>query len=112
MTYEIKFSGQAEQDLRHVFEYIAYQLQSVQTAAKQLRRIETEIMSLETMPERYRAYDKEPWHSRGLRVLTVNHYLVFYIPNHDTMTVEVLRIMYGGRDIEAQLDQTAVDYQA
>ena len=42
-------------------------------------------------------------HSRNLRVMPVDNYLVFYIPDHQVKTVTVLRIMYGGRDIDAQL---------
>lgn len=56
------------------------------------------------MPERFRVYDREPWRSRNLRVMPVDNYLVFYIPDHQAETVTVLRIMYGGRDIDAQLN--------
>ena len=78
MTYKVNITRQAEEDIRGVFEYIAYDLRSVQNALSQLDRIESEILSLDQMPERYRAYEKEPWHSRGLRVMPVDHYLVFY----------------------------------
>lgn len=79
MTYKVNITRQAEEDIRGVFEYIAYDLKSVQNALSQLDRIESEILSLDQMPERYRAYEKEPWHSRGLRVMSVDHYLMFYI---------------------------------
>ena len=39
------------------------------------------ICRLDTMPERYRKYEKEPWKSRGLRVLPVDNYVVLYIPD-------------------------------
>ena len=55
------------------------------------------------MPERFRVYDREPWSSRNLRVMPVDNSLVFYIPNHQVKTVTVLCVMYGGRDIDAQL---------
>ena len=32
MTYSVEIAAQAEQDLRGIFEYIAYELQSVQNA--------------------------------------------------------------------------------
>lgn len=99
MIFQINITRQAEDDLRNVFEYIAYELQSVQNAAGQLGRLEKAIFSLDQMPMRYRAYEKEPWHSRGLRVMPVDNYLVFYIPYPDTLTVEIIRVMYGGRDI-------------
>ena len=50
------------------------------------------------MPERYRKYEKEPWKSRGLRVLPVDNYVVLYIPDSDKKVVTILRVMYAGRD--------------
>lgn len=105
MIFQINITQQAEDDLRNVFEYIAYELQSVQNAAAQLGRLEKAIFSLDHMPMRYRIYEKEPWHSRGLRVLTVDNYLVFYIPYPDTLNVEIIRVMYGGREVDTQLNR-------
>jgi len=106
MTYKVNITRQAEEDIRGVFEYIAYDLKSVQNALRQLDRIESEILSLDQMPERYRAYEKEPWHSRGLRIMPVDNYLIFYITDHDTKAVHIIRVMYGGRDIDAQLKKS------
>ena len=103
MTYEVIISSQAEEDLRGIYAYIAFELRSPQNAAGQLDRLEKNILSLYTMPNRYRAYDREPWHSRGLRVLPVDNFVVLYIPDEDRRTVIVVRVMYGGRDIENQL---------
>ena len=107
MRYQIIISSQAETDLRGIFEYIAYELKSVQNAVGQLNRLEESIFSLNQMPERFRRYSREPWHSRGLRVMPVDHYLVFYIPNHDEKSVGIVRVMYGGRDIGVQLESLA-----
>ncbi len=47
--------------------------------------------------------------SRGLRVMPVDNYLVFYIPDKEAGLVTVIRVMYSGRDVEAQLkDHTAM----
>ena len=105
MIYQVNITGQAEADLRGIFEYIAYELRSEQNAVGQLGRLEEAILALDQMPERHRVYEKEPWRSRGLRVMPVDNYLVFYIPCRDTQRVEIIRVMYGGRDIDAQLDK-------
>ena len=55
--------------MRGIFEYIAFELQSPENASGQLDRLEEQILSLDTMPERYRKYEKEPWKSRGFRGL-------------------------------------------
>ena len=103
MTYSVEIAAQAEQDLRGIYEYIAYALQSAQNAAAQLARLEENIYALDQMPERYRRYEKEPWHSRGWRVMPVDHYCVFYMPDHDHKVVNITRVLYGGRDIETVL---------
>ena len=81
MIYEVELSEQADSDLRGIFEYIAFELQSPENASGQLDRLEEQILSLDTMPGRYRKYEKEPWKSRGLRVLPVDNYVVLYIPD-------------------------------
>ena len=104
MIYEVEVSEQADSDLREIFEYIAYELQSPQNASGQLDRLEEQILSLDTMPGRYRKYEKEPWKSRGLRVLPVDNYVVLFIPDSDKKVVTILRVMYAGRDIDNQLN--------
>ena len=104
MIYEVEVSQQADSDLREIFEYIAFELQSPKNASGQLDRLEKQILSLNTMPERYRRYEKEPWKSRGLRVLPVDNYVVLYIPDCDKKVVTILRVMYVRRDIDHQLN--------
>ena len=103
MIYEIVITEQADTDLRGIFEYIAFELQSVQNASAQLERLEESIMSLEKMPERYRKYEKEPWYSCGLRMMPVDNFIVFYIPDHEKQLLTVIRVMYAGRNVEEQL---------
>lgn len=103
MSYEVTLTLEAKRDLREIYRYIAVDLQSEQNANGQLDRLEENILKLDAMPERFRVYDQEPWRSRNLRVMPVDNYLVFYIPNHQSKTVTVLRVMYGGRDVDAQL---------
>ena len=108
MKYEVVTTAQAVADLRAIFEYIAYDLLAGENAIKQLDRLEEAILSLDEMPERYHLYDKEPWRERNLRIMPVDNYLVFYIPQDDDKTVTIIRVMYGRRDIDAQPKQTKV----
>lgn len=103
MSYDVALTPKAKHDLREIYRYIAEELQAAQNAAGQLERLEEKILKLDEMPERFRVCDREPWRSRNLRVMPVDNYLVFYIPDHEAKTVTVLRVMYGGRDIDAQL---------
>ena len=103
MIYEVIITEQANADLRKIYEYIAFELLSLENAAGQLDRLEENIIGLEQFPEKYRAYDKEPWYSRGMRVMPVDNYLVFYILDKEAGIVTVIRVMYEGRDVEKQL---------
>ena len=50
------------------------------------------------MPKRFRAFWREPWRSRGMRVMVVDSYLVLYFVDDAGRTVTVARVMYGGMD--------------
>ena len=106
MTYRIRISGQADADLRGIYEYIAFHLRSVQNAARQLERLEKAIYALDTMPNRYAAYKKGKWEERALRRMPVDNYLVYYIPDEEKQTVEILRVLYGRMDVDQVLDDT------
>ncbi|HBG21997.1 MAG: type II toxin-antitoxin system RelE/ParE family toxin [Syntrophaceticus sp.] len=103
MSWTVEYSTQAKQDLRNIFEYIAYNLLEPETAGRQVQRIMKEIRSLNDMPLRHRIYDEEPWQSQGLRFVPVNNYLVFYLPMEEKNSVSIVRIIYSGRDIRKQL---------
>ena len=66
MNYNVRLTAEAEKDLRGIFEYIAFDLQSVQNAVGQLEWLERRIVSLNDMLERFQIYEKEPWHRRNL----------------------------------------------
>ena len=104
MTFDVFYSAEARQDLRDIYRYIAYELLVPETATGQIQRIMRAVRSLEQMPMRHRLYEEEPWRSQGLRVLPVDNYLVFYLPDETSAAVSIIRIMYSGRDIEKQLN--------
>ena len=106
MIWKVNYTEDAEQDLQSIFDYISGVLLEPVTAANQTNRIMDVADSLDHMPLRYRLYDKEPWRSRGLRVMPVDNYLVFYLPDETKKTVAIIRIMYGGRDIDKHLNVT------
>ena len=104
---KIVYTNTARRDLREIYEYIAYTLLVPNTAKAISGTIMREVRSLESLPERNPLYQDEPWHSQGVRFLRVKNYLVFYTVNPDADTVSVARIMYGGRNISRQLEETS-----
>ena len=105
--WHIMLTGQAEADLRGVYdEYIAFTLLEPGVAAKLAWRIVDRISGLKTYPQSYALYPKEPWKSRGLRRANEKNYAIFFVPVKSKNTIVVIRILYGGRDIERILDET------
>ena len=106
MSYAVEMSDTAQSDIREIFSYIASDLQSSINAYIQIQRIEKEILSLSEMPDRYQRHGIEPWFSRNIRLVTVDSYCIFYHVDRKKETVLIIRVLYGGMDIEAALDKT------
>ena len=107
ISWEISFADQAEADLRGIYEYIALTLLEPGNAAKMTRRIIKQISKLDNMPKSYAIYPKEPWKSRGLRQVNAGNYAIFFVPVESKHTVVIIRIVYGGRDIDRVLEETS-----
>lgn len=105
MIFSVFYTSETRQDLRDIYECITIKLCAQDAAKRQTERIMKAIRSLEQMPMRYRCYDEEPWHSQGLRCLPIDNYLILYLLDETTHTVNIIRIMYGGRDVKKQLDE-------
>ncbi len=106
MNWKIQYSASSREDLRSVFNYIAYELLSPEYAAGQIERIMKAVRSLEDMPMRHSVYSEEPRKTKQGRFLPVDNYIIFYLPKGDSGTVNIIRIIYGGRDMERQIKET------
>jgi len=102
----VNYTDEALRDLQDIYDYISFVLLEPGIAEKQTDSIMDAADSLGNMPFRYRLYENEPWRSRGLRILPVDNWVILYLPDETQNTVAIIRIMYGGRDIDAQLNQT------
>jgi len=69
-----------------------------QTAIRMLDTLEKEILSLSTLPNRVALTEEEPWHSAGIRKLSVKNYLVYFWVNEDQKQVQITAVVYGRRD--------------
>lgn len=98
-TYSIIYSAEAMEDLQEIYLYIAFTLNVPDTARNQVNRIRKEIRSLDFMPARHKIVDWEPWQSMKMHQLPVDHYIIFYLTDDESMTVSIARIVYGGRNL-------------
>ena len=99
-NYKVGYSEDALDDLREIYAYIANELLVTETAAAQVNRIRKEVRSLNFMPARYTLVEWEPWHSMKMHQLPVDNFIVYYLVYDQEMAVTVVRVFYGGRDIE------------
>ncbi|MFZ7132424.1 MAG: type II toxin-antitoxin system RelE/ParE family toxin [Eubacteriales bacterium] len=99
--YEIVVTDEAVADLENIYLYIATTLLSPEIASDQYNRITSQILKLETMPERYCIIESEPDKSRGLRIMPVDNYSVLYIVDESTITVT--NILYSAYDMHEKL---------
>ena len=105
MIWKVYYTSDADRDLQDIYDYIADVLFEPAVAVKQTTRIMDATDTLENMPFRYKLYDKNPWRTKGLRVMPVDKYLVFYLPDESNNTIAVIRIMYRGRDVDVILNK-------
>ena len=106
MKTTLIYTESARNDLKLIYTYIAKKLYAPMTADKIINRILSEVSSLKDSPELYPIYRFSPWKEEGVRYFSVKKYLVFYKYDSVTSVISVIRIMYGGRDISQQMEET------
>jgi toxin ParE1/3/4 len=104
MIYSVQFTEQAKRDLRGIYEYYAFTRSEPKLGKKIKQQIVEKLKTLSEMPHRYPVYQEEPWKNMGLRQVFAGSYCSFYLVTKNKM--QVVRIMYGGMDFNAALDET------
>lgn len=99
-VYTVCYAPQALDDLRDLYSYVAFSLKEPATAQKLVNRIRKAARSLDALPGRYPVVDWEPWQSMGMHRFTVENFLLFYLIDQSTRTVTLVRMVYGGRDLQ------------
>ena len=99
MNWSVDISEIAEQDIESIYQHIATSLMEPRIAWKQVERIRARIDNLDTMPERNRVIQFEPWKSRNARRLNVDNYAAFYVLENESSTVTVFRVLYAKCDL-------------
>ncbi|MBO4242997.1 MAG: type II toxin-antitoxin system RelE/ParE family toxin [Clostridiales bacterium] len=103
MKWKIVYSENALKDLKAIYRYIALELCAPKAAEGQVERILSGVRLLSEMPDRHPVYDLEPMKLKEIRSFPINNYVIFYRLKKEIKTVSIIRIIYGGRDIEKQI---------
>lgn len=103
MKYDVNISHKAAEDIVEIYEYISNALCEEKIAVEMLKLLQKSILSLDEMPGRFKLYENEPWKNRGVHIMPVKNYLVFYMIDNDKKTVNIIRVIYGSRNLEENL---------
>lgn len=104
-TYSVIYSPEARNDIKEIYSYIAFELLVPGTAEGQVNKIRKTIRSLDFMPSRNPIVEWEPWKSMGMHKALVDNFVVFYMVDTVAFTVTIIRIVYGGQDIQIVVSQ-------
>lgn len=98
--YRVEYSQEALVDIKSIYTYISQILHAPLIARRQVNRIRKEIRDLEAFLTRYVLVEWEPWASMKMHRLPIDNYVVFYLVDEQAMAVKIVRIVYGGRNLE------------
>ena len=104
--YRVEIGTQAQADITETINYISQTLQEPRTARRLYRLLKEEIFSLEQMPERYPFEDDERLRALEIRKLLVKSYKILYFVNREQQMVQIVRVVYAGRDISWLMEET------
>lgn len=104
--YRVKIGTQAGADITETMHYIGQILLEPRTAGNLYRLLKQEILSLKQMPERYPYEDDDRLRALEIRKLLVKNYKILYFADQDHQMVQIVRVIYAGRDIAKILDES------
>jgi toxin ParE1/3/4 len=97
-TYSVILEATASSDLRGILRYIAGTLKEPVAAKRVYYSIKEKVSALNQMSLRFPVVQDDILAIRGVRWMSAENYLVFYIINENRKKVHVLRILYNRRD--------------
>ena len=93
--YSVKLLSRALHDLDGIYAYIANRLQAPETALRMVEKLETQILSLETMPYRCPERRTGAYAGKGYRQLFVRNYTVIFRIDQEQKQVIVVTVRYS-----------------
>lgn len=98
--YGFQFTQKATADLDEIVFYLTHQLGNSQAAGKFLNSLDTAIQEARLFPDSGFPIDNEFFPNNAVRKKLIGDYILFYLPDAETQTIYVLRIIYGRRNLD------------
>ena len=108
-TYTVRITRQAKEHLRGIKDYITNELLAPDAANNTIAVLKKAIKELDTMPERVKLTEEEPWRSEGVHRLRVKNFYVYFWIDKENNKVQVTSVIYVARDQAAQLEKMEME---
>jgi toxin ParE1/3/4 len=103
--WKVVYSKKANQNLEEIYNYIAEVTLELDIAKRQVARIKEAADSLNLMPKSHHLHYDERLRVKGVRVLLVDKYVVWYIPDEKKKHVKITRVIHNKRNIDNVLNE-------
>ncbi len=97
--YRYRFTLRARDDLDEIVRYMTGSLANPAAAAAFLDRVQAVIDEVRRFPESGPAVENEFLPGVTVRKKLAGHYVLYYLPDAETETITILRILYARRDL-------------
>jgi toxin ParE1/3/4 len=98
LNYSIEISEISLNDLDETVEYISETLQNEIAAENLYKEFYKKSYSLVTNPMHYALVKDEYLAQKGVRLMTVNNYNIFYVVRENINVVRIIRFMHSRRN--------------
>jgi len=104
MAFSVKYSKQAEDDFDEIICYISDELSNPPAAENFYGAVSEKLVLLRDNPYIYPLHHDETLQAVGYRFAAIGNYLLFYTVDKKSSTVNIVRIVYGRRELSAALE--------
>ena len=106
--YRVELTTLAQEQIYEITEYIIDNYQAPETADRFLDGLKSELSKLDTMPERAKLIEKEPWHSKGVHKYVIGNYIAYFLIDDSMNIVYVTAVVLDKRNQKKQLTEMNV----
>ena len=99
-NYQYHFTKKAEADLEEILSYISIELSNPEAAASFLKDLLAVLASICSVPKIGSIVENEFLPDKEIRKSLVGNYVLYYLPDAVEMTIYILRILYGRRNLD------------
>lgn len=97
--YKVQINPKAIRELDSIYKYIATEKLAPENAKRQVNRIKTAILKLDTFPQSHQERNEGRYTEKGYRQLLIDNYIAIFKIDEDKKIVTVVTVQYQGRNI-------------